>query len=177
MGGVYRSSESEKTEHQRGFFTCIRKSQRGKSKVRQRNKAPAPSNRKIKKMKPGKARALQSIGPVSRAATSVPVQNFRGGRCFWKQSLQYTGRPSVGLNGTSQSFPQSEHFVLCISLGPPKPPLLSLSPYPIFSLSTFPLRHRPRESCSFRRFPFGKPLFYEPSSPMVCLGVHYSHSI
>ncbi len=36
---------------------------------------------------------------------------------FLKQSLQYTGLPCVGLNGTSHSFPQSEHVVLKYSLG------------------------------------------------------------
>ena len=66
--------------------------------------------------------STRSYGPCSS-----PVQNFRGGRCFSKQSLQYTGRPSVGLNGTSQSLPQSAHFAGCISRGPPKPPL-RLSP-------------------------------------------------
>jgi hypothetical protein len=44
--------------------------------------------------------------------------SLRGGLCFWKQVWQYTGLPSVGLKGTSDSDPQSEHFILCISLGP-----------------------------------------------------------
>jgi len=44
---------------------------------------------------------------------------YYAGRLFAKQSLQYTGLPSAGLNGTSQSLPQSEHFAGCISLGPP----------------------------------------------------------
>ncbi|MDQ1372460.1 MAG: hypothetical protein QG582_1376 [Candidatus Thermoplasmatota archaeon] len=35
--------------------------------------------------------------------------------------MQYTGRPSVGLNGTCVSAPQSEHLAECISLGPPNP--------------------------------------------------------
>jgi hypothetical protein len=54
---------------------------------------------------------------------------------FAKQSLQYTGLPSVGLNGTSVSAPQSEQVALCISLGPKSllgPPLLNS---PILSYS------------------------------------------
>src|SRR3989338_5062071 len=47
-----------------------------------------------------------------------------------KQSLQKTGLPSVGLNGTSHSAPHSEQVALCISLGPvslrnPPPPRLN----------------------------------------------------
>jgi hypothetical protein len=42
----------------------------------------------------------------------------RGFRCFGRQSLQYTGLPSVGLKGTSHSFPQSEQDVFVISRGP-----------------------------------------------------------
>jgi hypothetical protein len=62
-------------------------------------------------------------------AIIFPGDQYLGFLCFGKQSLQYTGLPSVGTNGTSHSFPQSEHVVLCISLGPPKflrPPKLSL---------------------------------------------------
>jgi len=35
-----------------------------------------------------------------------------------RQSLQYTGLPWVGVNGTSHSFPQSEHTVLVMVRGP-----------------------------------------------------------
>jgi len=38
--------------------------------------------------------------------------------CLGKHSLQYTGLPSVGLNGTSVSTPQSEQVTFVISLGP-----------------------------------------------------------
>ena len=48
-------------------------------------------------------------------------QNLRncrlGGRRVRQHSWQYTGRPSVGLKGTSHSSPQSEHTALCIVRG------------------------------------------------------------
>ncbi len=57
---------------------------------------------------------------------------YLGFLCFGKQSLQYTGLPSAGLNGTSHSFPQSAQVALCISRGPSKdllcPPLLPRGP-------------------------------------------------
>ena len=43
---------------------------------------------------------------------------YRGFRCFGRQSRQYTGRPSVGLNGTSHSLPQSAQVAFVISRGP-----------------------------------------------------------
>jgi len=48
-------------------------------------------------------RLLQSI-------TFCWFKNYRR-RC-WKQSRQYTGRPSVGLNGTSVWRPHAEHVVV-----------------------------------------------------------------
>jgi len=53
-----------------------------------------------------------------------------------KHSLQYTGLPSVGLNGTSVSFPQSAQIALCISLGGLLNPLpFLLSPYIIYTFA------------------------------------------
>lgn len=48
-------------------------------------------------------------------------QNLRysllGGLRFRQHSRQYTGRPSIGLNGTSHSSPQSEQTALCMVRG------------------------------------------------------------
>jgi len=134
---------------------------------------------KLKNVSPEFLRASMNFRPERPGRSSVPVQNFRGGRCFWKQSLQYTGRPSVGLNGTSQSFPQSEHFAGCISRGPPKPPppprLLSpLSPNSMFLTLYFfdiALENHVR---SLR--PCGAASF-EPPSSMVCRAVYYFSSM
>ena len=63
------------------------------------------------------------------------LQNFL---CLGRHSLQYTGLPSVGLNGTSVSTPQSEQVTFVISLGPllprkpPEFPLKFLSLKAIF---------------------------------------------
>jgi hypothetical protein len=46
------------------------------------------------------------------------VDYHRNYLCLGKHSLQYTGLPSVGLNGTSVSTPQSEQVTFVISLGP-----------------------------------------------------------
>ena len=54
-----------------------------------------------------------------------------GGLWLRKQSLQNTGLPSAGLNGTSHSLPQSLHVALCISRSSrSKPPRLLLWPKP-----------------------------------------------
>jgi len=54
-------------------------------------------------------------------------QNLLGLLLLAKHSLQKTGLPSVGLKGTSHSFPHSEQMALCISLGPLSKPPLRLS--------------------------------------------------
>ena len=74
--------------------------------------------------------SIDSMTARSQPARSHGFQNVKFYRPsflrFEKQSLQYTGRSSRGLNGTSHSFLQSAHVALCISRGPPYPP----PPYP-----------------------------------------------
>ena len=62
----------------------------------------------------------QNIVTISQVVFGF-CQNLRncrlGGRRVRQHSWQYTGRPSVGLKGTSHSSPQSEHTALCIVRG------------------------------------------------------------
>src|SRR3954452_19384134 len=48
------------------------------------------------------------VSETGEAQTPPAPANFRD----WKHSLQKTGRPCVGLNGTVVSFPQAEQVVI-----------------------------------------------------------------
>ena len=58
----------------------------------------------------GRRRLVEFRGRWIRVYTPPAPANFR----CWKHSLQNTGRPCVGRNGTVVSFPHAEHWV-CVS--------------------------------------------------------------
>src|SRR5947209_16914861 len=61
---------------------------------------------------------LQIKVSLTAAQTPPAPANFRD----WKHSLQKTGRPCVGLNGTVVSLPQAEHMVWVSTRSRPIPP-------------------------------------------------------